>query len=319
MADPRKQSIRAANRTTKDLGKLFNKMGNTKHPRGRMLVSYRNATRALREIVQRAEGPQAAAEAQEVLDQLRWTVEDTALDLLSMAEELGAKQALAEVNAWGLDLSQEPLEIQIMLSAWLAGLTQQIDSVLAILFSGGDIALILGDDVRQGILRPGPIIKEGAKWMTTVATMRYIKSVKTPGGWGKQAVPAIDENTTDCCLKVAGQAVPFDKKFKLRGIPRFADEMEWSPFHWYCRTSIVTVPMKLAADDMTNSILSNARAELRQRKKAAQTALELQQRLSKLGTKPDGRRRMDDTKEIKDLRKLFMRKRQRAGVALEGN
>lgn len=283
-----------------------------------MLVAYRNATRALREIVQRAEGPQAAAEAQEVLDQLRWTVEDTAHDLLSKAEKLGAKQAMTEVNAWGLDLSQEPLEIQIMLSAWLSGLTQQIDSVLAILFSGGDIALVLGDGVRQGILRPGPIIKEGAKWLTTVATMRYLKSVRAGDGRGKQAVPAIDENTTDCCLKVAGQVVPFDKKFKLRGVPRFADSMEWTPFHWYCRTSIVTVPLKLADDDMTTSLLSSARRELGQRERAAQTALELQQRLAKLGTKPDGRRRMDDTKEIKDLRKEFMRRKRRAGVALTG-
>ncbi len=26
--------------------------------------------------------------------------------------------------------------------------------------------------------------------------------------------------------------------FHLEGTPRFADELDWSPFHYYCRTSI---------------------------------------------------------------------------------
>lgn len=55
--------------------------------------------------------------------------------------------------------------------------------------------------------------------------------------WSHQAIAAIDERTTDCCLRVHGQIQPVDAPFKLTGTPRFADEMKAPPFHWFCRTS----------------------------------------------------------------------------------
>lgn len=53
----------------------------------------------------------------------------------------------------------------------------------------------------------------------------------------RQAIAAIDERTTDCCLRVHGQVQPFGRPFKLVGTPRFADEIQNPPFHWYCRTA----------------------------------------------------------------------------------
>ena len=53
----------------------------------------------------------------------------------------------------------------------------------------------------------------------------------------KQATAAIDERTTDCCLRVHGQIRPMGKPFKLTGTPRFRDEIDRPPFHWYCRTA----------------------------------------------------------------------------------
>lgn len=58
-------------------------------------------------------------------------------------------------------------------------------------------------------------------------------------GLGKQAVAAIDEQTTDCCLRVHGQVQPLDKPFVLEGQPRFAARMMYPAFHWRCRTTSV--------------------------------------------------------------------------------
>lgn len=53
----------------------------------------------------------------------------------------------------------------------------------------------------------------------------------------KQAIATIDERTTDCCLQAHGQIQPIDEPFQLNGTPRYADEVQDPPFHWYCRTS----------------------------------------------------------------------------------
>lgn len=53
----------------------------------------------------------------------------------------------------------------------------------------------------------------------------------------RQAIAAIDENTTDCCLRVHGQIVGLDEPFHLTGQPRFGPYIQNPPFHWHCRTS----------------------------------------------------------------------------------
>ena len=56
-------------------------------------------------------------------------------------------------------------------------------------------------------------------------------------GLGKQAIAAIDERTTECCLLVHGQIQPITRPYQLDGQPRFADQLMLPPFHWRCRTS----------------------------------------------------------------------------------
>jgi hypothetical protein len=53
------------------------------------------------------------------------------------------------------------------------------------------------------------------------------------GGYLKQAVAAIDQKTTDCCLRVHAQAQPLDKDFHLTGEPRYADYLPYPGFHWW--------------------------------------------------------------------------------------
>jgi hypothetical protein len=70
-------------------------------------------------------------------------------------------------------------------------------------------------------------------------TMYLAGQAQTGERWRKQAIAAIDQKTTDCCLRVHGQIVDLDQPFRLTGTPRFADEMKSPPFHNFCRTSEV--------------------------------------------------------------------------------
>jgi hypothetical protein len=79
----------------------------------------------------------------------------------------------------------------------------------------------------------------------------------------KQAIAAIDERTTDCCLRVHGQIQPLDKPFELSGTPRFADRVMNPPFHWYCRTATALYRPEMEETGLTTDELRDAaRAEL---------------------------------------------------------
>lgn len=81
--------------------------------------------------------------------------------------------------------------------------------------------------------------------------------------WGKQAVAAVDERTTDCCLRAHGQIKPLDEDFVLVGTPRFADTVDWTPFHWNCRSSVTLyIPEMEAVGVPTVEMRAAALAEL---------------------------------------------------------
>jgi len=87
-------------------------------------------------------------------------------------------------------------------------------------------------------------------------------------GLRRQAIAAIDERTTDCCLRVHGQIVGVREPFRLHGTPRFADEMMDPPFHWHCRT-VVTLyhPSMEEVGVSTREMREAARAELEARQR----------------------------------------------------
>jgi hypothetical protein len=318
VANPRLASTRAARRTNKGLADLFGKMGSTQHPRGQILTAYRNAHRALRPLLRE---PTAIFEAPEILATLRRDVDATAQDLLDQAANLGQSQATIEAQAWELpDTPPVPPPTVAAHSAWLALLDHQIAAVQALVYSQAEPSIIVGDDLRGGILQPGPLIREGARWLTTTAMLAWMLGIEGAVGrdgrgfeWFKQTIPAIDDRTTDCCLKVAAQAVPIKGTFKLTGTPRYADKMDWSPFHDYCRTSVVLVPKSEVDDDLTARIRADARREIEAREVARARAFEIMARLVKLDTLPDSRRRHDDTEQITALREELLSLRQRAG------
>jgi hypothetical protein len=85
--------------------------------------------------------------------------------------------------------------------------------------------------------------------------------------YSKQAIAAIDERTTDCCLRVHGQIQPLDKPFELTGTPRFGSHMMNPPFHWYCRTATALYRPEMESTGLsTVDLVSAAKAEVLARK-----------------------------------------------------
>lgn len=85
---------------------------------------------------------------------------------------------------------------------------------------------------------------------------------QTEQRWQKQAIAGIDERTTDCCLRVHGQTVDMDKPFHLTGTPRFRDDIQNPPFHWFCRTGMgLYIPAMEGVGVTTQEMRDAARAE----------------------------------------------------------
>jgi hypothetical protein len=108
------------------------------------------------------------------------------------------------------------------------------------ILTNSDDAEILGDEERAGVLRASEIALTAGFWATALVWDAFDYWTQSYSGgttFQKQAVAALDNRTTECCLEVHGQVQPLDQPFKLTGTPRFADEVDWPAFHWNCRTS----------------------------------------------------------------------------------
>lgn len=315
----RRSSIRAALRTNRELGKLFAKLGTAEHPYGAILMAYRNARRALRDVLGR-QGMAIMPEAQEVMRGLKDNVRMVTINLIEEAYAWGLTQAQVEAKVWELGYSVPFVDTGAMSDAVLGVVEQQERAILATLATGADPALILGGDATVGLLRPDTVTREGARWLATAAGLAFIGALQpamqaSGRAWGKQAIAAIDAVTTDCCLGVHGQVVPEKKQFHTTGTPAWADYQDWSPFHWNCRTSVGMVPMDEADDDLTAMLLEQSAGEQEKRRDARLRIAEIREALVGKGAIPDARRRADDTEAMTELREELLALRQRGGYS----
>lgn len=300
---------------------LFGKLGTAEHPRGAILSAYRNGRRAMRDVMSR-QSSQMGIEAAEVLAGLRETVSMAAMGMLVQAGELGAEQARTELEAYGLDWDRQQLisEIQSAHEAWMGPVDAQVKAARAAVLMGWDPAMVIGDEERVGILNPGVVVQEGARWLAIAALLfwtAHIERSRRPRiDFMRQAVAAIDERTTDCCLRVHGQVVGLRKDFKLTGTPRYADELRDPPFHWWCRTSVALVRAEDADDPLSESMREAARAELAAREEAERNIEEIKVELAGLGAAPDVRKRKADPPEVTRLRDLLRMWRARERVEI---
>jgi len=211
---------------------------------GYVVRTYRNANRAMQTALQEENNQSAVFDV-----------------MLGMKVQLRAELRNSFETAWqsGLDESARQLryynietprsrqsidftkQVDTAIDAVIAQVEAQEATIAAMLFSGVDQTLITGDEDRQGVLKPVDIVAGAAYWIGALVWDAFSDWSQTYSGgvFSKQSVAALDARVTECCAKVHGQIVPFNAKFELTGTPRFADFLEWTPFHWRCRTSIV--------------------------------------------------------------------------------
>jgi len=170
------------------------------------------------------------------------------------------EQTIAKEPQWVADMAQS-IEINMTrLSVAGADLSTAIDRLLSPTIADG----------RASVLRLAEVGAEKAistnTWVAGITVMNVLYQMvqqTTQTVYMKQAVAAIDERTTDCCLRVHGQVQPLDKPFKLDGSPRFSDEVDSPPFHWYCRTAQTLYTEKFEQKGITTEAMTDAaRAEL---------------------------------------------------------
>ena len=265
-------SVRQALRSSDHLLTLFNQLGNTAAPNGRVLSAYRQARRALVTV-------RNVGELRQVLGELRATLTTLAQSSLITAAYYGTQQAWHELEAVGVtDNPVNAYDWTAALLAWLAVLDAQIARVQAAYVIGdGDLAPILGDESRVGLLAPAPVVNEGQHWLGAVLAGAWLstvtgnlKRVGRDDAYQRQAVAAIDERTTDCCLRVHGQVVELRQPFHTPGTPHFAERQQDPPFHWNCRTTVCLVAREFADDALSMQMRDAAQAELQARAQTGQ-------------------------------------------------
>lgn len=311
MPNPRETSIKAAQDTTRGLKRLFDHLGNREHPRGSILSIYRQTRRELRSNLN---NPVRVADA---LSVMQFSISGVVRELFNFATDLGSTQATRELEAYELPIIQQYLSVEGFASSILSIANGQMSAIQSAVAAGiADPGLLIGDSERLGVLNPNPIVNDAAKWLALVAVLAWQKMIDaslTQAGaredFQRQAIAAIDERTTDCCLRVHGQVVGLDRDFNLTGVPRFADKMRNPPFHWYCRTGTALVRKKDAEDKLTQQMKHASQLELQARKEAQIKIDEVKKELADLGVKPTIRLISSDTEQVKRL-KLSLRELQ---------
>jgi hypothetical protein len=223
------------------------------------------------------------------LAHLRETTRAIVEKQIAAAIRVGEKQAEREIALYDdlprVEEDTDPLLENAML-AFDADIDAQLARVRALIMTTGDENMVLGDDAnvldasRTGVLRASDATLSAMNWITTGAVLAFAlyankaaresekgNSENAQARWNKQAIAALDNRTTDCCLQVHGQAVPLDAKFILTGTPRFADEQDAPPFHWNCRTAFALVRAEDSQDDLTKRMQDAAQNELDARAK----------------------------------------------------
>lgn len=244
-ANPLEKSIKSGLAANDYLDVLFARIGNNEHTDGVVMTAYANARRALTTALTESNKVKAA---KDIMNGLRTVVRADVRLVLWLAQKAGIEEATRQLSYYGVDYAGSVMSLSEQLDramdAVIATVDQQASTVEALLLTGSD-EMILGGDANLGIVRPSYVSRTATFWTASLMWDAFSQNVSnyevTTGEkkFQKQAIAAIDQKTTNCCLEVHAQIQDLDKPFQLTGTPRYADELDWSPFHDWCRTSVV--------------------------------------------------------------------------------
>lgn len=175
------------------------------------------------------------------------------------AVEIGLEEALAAIQqsqAQTASVLRSELRTGLLRGESFPDLVKRLMAANGSVFSRGRLSALLG--ARRNVIFANNASRQA--W--------YEYWGQEIPGLEKQAVAAIDENTTDCCLRVHGQIQPLASPYDLKGRPRFADKIAFPPFHWNCRTSSTAYhrDFERGARITTQDMVEAARAERRARR-----------------------------------------------------
>lgn len=168
-------------------------------------------------------------------------------------------------------------------TSWIDGLQSRLNSEIANLRNAGESTEAAADRLLATTIADGrasewrlagttmAISTQRDLWQAAngiVGAVRQAGQRQTGQVWKKQAIAAIDERTTDCCLRVHGQIRGLDEPFVLTGTPRYADKQQHAPFHWHCRTAeSLWIAEFETVGITTDEMRSAARAEIEARQR----------------------------------------------------
>jgi hypothetical protein len=268
MANPLEQSIRSAIRANARIGDSFARLGTKSHPRGFVISAYR---RAHKDIVKALADPYPTDAVVEVLGGLKTGLRADLREEFNRMYGFGVEEARRQMAYYGVQTYDNPAlelttKVDSAVDVCLAKVDAQAATVRALMLTGST-SQITGDENRVGVVRYSDVVVAGAYWTTALVWAGYawrVEETTQAAQFSKQAVAALDNRTTDCCLQVHGQIQPFNQPFVLEGTPRYADEMDWPAFHNYCRTSGVLY-LPGFDDNLTARMQDSARTILQER------------------------------------------------------
>jgi len=238
--NPLERSHAHADKAHNDLGRIIARLGTKRNPRGKVLTAYARARRDIARLLRSGAG---RYEVEAALQGLQAEVRVAVINALWDGWHVGSLSARHQLSAYGVTPPEEARDyeyIALASDAVMETYQAQHGQIIALLAAGVGAALIVGDQRRQGALRPAPVIRTAADWSMrshAAAFVQTVEAVPDAPYFQRQAIAAVDSRTTDCCLRVNGQIVELDEPFHLTGTPRYADHMMNPPFHNFCRTS----------------------------------------------------------------------------------
>lgn len=271
---PLAASHKASLRATRQLMGVFGYLGTKEHPNGKALVAYRNAIRSLNtSLNSNGDGIERTLGLNDALSELRGSLQTTAVEAVSRGHAVGVSSAQSQMEAYQIPLVVDETTAASIeayaVAAIMAEFGKQEELARSYALSGADPAMIIGDENRQGVLQAAGFIQNAAYWVaqTSSAVIQHAGQASGQAAdmvFKKQVVADFSGRTTETCLRANGQVQDLDDKFRLTATPRYADQLDWTPFHWWCRSSIVLYQEEFDFD-ITNDLQQKSQGELDRR------------------------------------------------------